>query len=187
MARSKRTKATRGPSPASDADGDEEMDTDDANTENEDDQQDDPQESADNGAGDDDDVEDVVDDDSADLQREFVRDFYKAVIGLNRTASLALYIDENMTKAKDFLRVKPEAIEKICVAIRKSHKTSIPITAMDRLSLLAYYVKHQERTSHDDKWSGDDLSGLAHHMEVELNWDKKHKIPDTTRPLPTRL
>ena len=55
---------------------------------------------------------------------------------------------------------------------------------MERLVLLAYYIKHQERTSHDDKdlteITSNDLDGLAHHMEVELNWDKKNKTPDPT-------
>ncbi len=55
---------------------------------------------------------------------------------------------------------------------------------MERLALLAYYIKHQERTSRNDKElisiTSDDLDGLAHHMEVELNWDKKNKTPEPT-------
>jgi hypothetical protein len=138
MGSTKCTKDPHGPSPNPDADGNEEMDTTEPNTENKNDPQDDCQESADDGAGDgdDDDVDDLPDDDSLVLRRELVRDFYETVIGLNRKASFALYIDENMTKAADFRCVKPEVIEKICVAIRKTHKTPIPITAMDLLSLL---------------------------------------------------
>jgi hypothetical protein len=66
----------------------------------------------------------------------------------------------------------------------KSTKTSIPVLAMEHLALLAYYIKHQERTSRDNKdlteITSEDLDGLAHHMEVELNWDKKNKTPDPT-------
>ncbi len=89
-----------------------------------------------------------------------------------------------MQDVQDFLRVKPEHIEKICMAIVKQNKTNIPVMAMERLALLAYYVKHQEQTSRYDKdlvsITGDDLDGLAHHMKVELNWDKKNKTPEAT-------
>ncbi len=59
---------------------------------------------------------------------------------------------------------------------------------MERFAILAYYIKHQEQTSRDDKdlteITSDDLDGLAHHTEVELNWDKKNKTPD---PAPVTL
>jgi hypothetical protein len=182
----KRPEATYGPHPTPAAGGNDGTETNESNTDNETDKSDDPQESASDGdvAGNTEIVDDVDDDDPVNLQREFVCDFYRGVIGLNKTASFALYVDENMTKLKDFLKVKPESIEKICLQIRKTRKTQIPVTAMDNLTLLAYYAKHQERTSRNDKSltmiTGDDLAGLAHHMEVELNWDKKHKIPDPT-------
>ncbi len=88
---------------------------------------------------------------------------------------------------RDFLHIKPENIEKICTAIIKQNKTTILVMAMERLTLLAYYVKHQERTSHNNKElthiTSDDLDGLAHHMEVELNWDKKNKTPEEPTPV----
>jgi hypothetical protein len=118
------------------------------------------------------------------MKRELIRDYYKTVIGLNKTASLALYVDQNMTTKNNFLRIKPENIKKICTAIMKSTKTFILVLAMERLALLVYYIKHQERMSRNSKdlteITSDDLDGLAHHMEVELNWDKKNKTPDPT-------
>jgi hypothetical protein len=89
-----------------------------------------------------------------------------------------------MKTEESFHRIKPENIETICTAIKKVHKTPISVMAMERLALLAYYIKHQDRTSRDDytltSITNDDLDGLSHHMEVELNWDKKHKTPDPT-------
>ena len=118
------------------------------------------------------------------MLRELTRDYYETVIGLNKTASYALFVDQRMQSIRDFLRIKPEHIEKICTAISKQNKTNIPVMAMERLALLAYYAKHQERTSRQDKdltnITSDDLDGLAHHMEVELNWDKKNKTPEVT-------
>jgi hypothetical protein len=118
------------------------------------------------------------------MKRELTRDYYETDIGLNRMASYALFVDQGMQDIRDFLRIKPEHIKKICTAIVKQNKTNIPLMAMECLALLAYYVKHQERTSRYDKdlvsITGDDLDGLAHHMEVELNWDKKNKTPEPT-------
>ena len=121
------------------------------------------------------------DDDSATQQRKYTRDYYETVIGLNKKASYAPYVDQNMKRMYDFLRIKPENVDKICTAITKSTKTSIPVMAIERHALLAYYIKHQDRTSCNDKdltsITGNDLDGIAHHMEVELNWDKKNLTP----------
>ena len=159
-----------GPARDDDDDSPQEMDI------NETDPQDDPHGNSDDA--------DSSDDDSAVQTREFVRDFYENTIGLNRMASYALYVDENMKTEEAFRRIKPENIEKICTAIKKAHKTPISVMAMERLALLAYYIKHQDRTSRYDytltSITNDDLDGLSHHMEVELNWDKKHKTPDPT-------
>jgi hypothetical protein len=119
------------------------------------------------------------------LKRESTCAYYETVIGLDRTASYALFVEQGLEDAKHFLRVKPDMIEKICIAIVKKHKTTtISVRAIENLTLLAYYVKHQVRTSRDDKKltdiTSDDLDGLIHHMEVELNWDKRNKTPEPT-------
>ena len=134
MGRTKKTKKTDlgpardagdvlGPARDDDDDSPQEMDI------NETDPQDDPHGNSDDA--------DSSDDDSAVETREFVRDFYERTIGLNRTASYALYVDENMKTARDFRRIRPENIEKICTAIKKAHKTPISIMAMERLALFA--------------------------------------------------
>jgi hypothetical protein len=60
------------------------------------------------------------------IKREYTCDYYENVIGLNKTASYALFVDQSMTDMKDFLRIKPENIDKICTAITKQQKTTIP-------------------------------------------------------------
>ena len=138
----------------------------------------------DNDPEDDTDDDDPSDNDFAAERREFVRDFYETTLGLNKKASYALYVYEGMRTAEDFCCIKPENIEKICTAIKKATKTTISIVAMERLGLLAYYIKHQERTSRYDfsltNITNDDLDSLSHHMDVELYWDKKNKTPDPT-------
>jgi hypothetical protein len=69
------------------------------------------------------------------MLRELTRDYYETVIGLNKTASYALFVDQRMQSIRDFLRIKPEHIEKICTAISKQNKTNIPVMAMERLAL----------------------------------------------------
>jgi hypothetical protein len=184
MARTARTPRTAAPAPAPGADGSDDEDDrsgDAEKTEEANEDTSDPNPDPESGPEAGPDEEPVT---SWTIKRELTRDYYETVIGLNKTASYALFIDQDMTNMRDFLRIKPENIEKICTAIMKQNKTTIPVLAMERLTLLAYYVKHQERTSRDDKdltnIKSDDLDGLAHHMEVELNWDKKNKTPELT-------
>jgi hypothetical protein len=117
------------------------------------------------------------------MKCELTQDYYENIIRLNRMASY-VFVDQGMKDMRDFLRIKPENIKKICATIIKQNKTNIPVIAMECLTLLAYYVKHQEWTSCNDKEfisiTSNDLDGLAHHMEVELNWDKKNKTPEPT-------
>jgi hypothetical protein len=46
------------------------------------------------------------------MKCELTRDYYENVIGLNRTASYALFVDQGMQDMRDFLCIKSENIEK---------------------------------------------------------------------------
>jgi hypothetical protein len=70
------------------------------------------------------------------IKRKLTRDYYENVIGLNKTASFALFVDQDMTKMRDFLCIKPKNIEKICTAIMKQNKSTIPVMAMERTTLV---------------------------------------------------
>lgn len=126
------------------------------------------------------------DDSSSDINegQELTCYFYRAVLGFNRPASIALWTDQGLRTECDFLRLKPDQIDKLCIAIKKDHKTTISVAAAEHLGLLVYYLRHQARTSRYDHSllaiTQEDLDSLSHHMEVELNWDKSHKIPDPT-------
>ncbi len=151
MARSARTKRTAAPAPAPDSSDDDDDDDRSGDA--------DETETNEDASGPDQDPESGTEEAGPapepvtrfTMLREFTREYYESVIGLNKVASLALYVDQGIQGVRDFLRIKPEHIEKICTAIVKQYKTNIPVMAMERLALLAYYVKHQERTSRYDK------------------------------------
>jgi hypothetical protein len=155
MARTARTPCTAAPAPASSANGSDDeddrlgdaKDTEEANKDTNDPDPE-PESGPKAGPKASPDEEPVT---SWTIKRELTRDYYETFIGLNKTASYALFVDQDMTDMRDFLRVKPENIEKICTAIIKQNKTTIPVMAMERLTLLAYYIKHQERTSRSAK------------------------------------
>ena len=136
MARTARTSAASAPAPSangSDDDDDRSGDAEETEEANEDTSDHDPDPDPESGpeAGP---KEEHVN--SWTIKRKLTRDYYENVIGLNKTASFALFVDQDMTKMRDFLCIKPKNIEKICTAIMKQNKSTIPVMAMERTTLV---------------------------------------------------
>ncbi len=71
-----------------------------------------------------------------------------------------------------------------CKYVHIKAKTTISIQASQRLSMLVYYLRHQERTSSVTPKLTDvlimDIEALDHHWTMEEDWARTHRDPDPT-------
>jgi hypothetical protein len=111
--------------------------------------------------------------------------WYRDVFGFTLPVATAMYEGQQLINAQTFNELDDDLIDNIFAALRKDKANQIAELAVTRLKLLAFWVRHQYRTSRHIggarkplvRVTLDDINLLKEQKRIEDSWRSENKEP----------